>query len=468
MAEDTPPLRQLLARMVACALVPVMIAAAGLAWWHYGHEKRGMTGRMELAARALSGALDARFVHVQMQLDELSHSIAFDGASPTAAHGLACKLRDAEQLDAVLLVAPSGMQVLSTSAKPGEVLPARWPEPLMGAVRRGRAVVNDLYQGPPQALVGVAVPVVDGNRIAYGLSATLDPRRFCDLLQRQGLPDGWTATIVDRAGVIVARSQDHAHWVGKPFSGPWLPASGVYETGNGAAAYARSNWTGWSVVLEAPDSELYRPLHQIVLWLAAGLLVLALTSLWTVRRYSERILDSMAMLVTEAKQAVMGLPVDLPRLAFREADVFAKIMDEAARELHGHSMALERSERHLRAVLETAMDAVVVLDGSGRIVLFNEEAERMFLVSRDKMLGQTIEALMPERYREGHAVMVRRFAREPGVARQMGRARLVHGMRSNGEEFPVEASISSSRADGEQWMTVIMRDLTGRENIRLM
>ncbi|MBC5765958.1 PAS domain S-box protein [Ramlibacter albus] len=364
-----PTLRMLLARLVAAALLPVMLGAAALTWWHHGHEKREAMETMTLAARAISATLDERFIRARLQLDA------------------------------------------------------------------------------PRAFIA------------------LEPGPLNEMLARQGLPAGWVATIVNDSGHVVTRAPDGDDTAGRDYVWPrgMRGDSGVVETETGATAYSRSNWTGWSVVLEAPDESLYRYVRGLLLWTTGGLLVLVLSSLWLVKRLAARILDSMATLAADARQAAIGLPMDVPPLAFREANEFAALLDAAAREVHQSTMALERSERQLRAVLDTAMDAVVVADNAGRIVLFNDEAERMFRTTRTFMMGQPLENLMPERYRDMHAQMVRRFVREPGNARAMGRHRLVFGMRSDGEEFPIEASISSARADGEQWLTVIMRDVTRRQ-----
>lgn len=460
MATRAPPLGRLLRRVVAAALVPVTLGAGAMTYWYYGHEKAEVTEGMELAAAAISGTLDERFARLQLQLDGLARALANRNTPRAEALELAGRMRDLADLDTVLLVSAGGTQIIDTDAASGQP-PTRPSEPLTGAIRGGRAVVNDLVFVRGKPMVGVAVPVLEGNRIVYSLNGLLDVERFRAMVQGHGLPLGWIATIVDREGHIVARSDGHADSVGRPY--PWALTAGAsagrLDFGTGAAAYARSNWTGWSVVLEAPGGELYRGLRSALAWVMLGLALLAVFSLWLVSRYSNRILDSVAMLVGEARQAAMGLPVDLPQLAFREANEFADLMDQAATEVHQSTMALERSERQLRAVLETAMDAIAVVDRDGNVVLFNDEAERMFRIRREQIVGRPVELLMPERYRDMHAAMVQRFAREPGAARSMGRQRLVYGLRANGDEFPIEASISSARADSDHWMTVIMRDV---------
>jgi PAS domain S-box-containing protein len=125
--------------------------------------------------------------------------------------------------------------------------------------------------------------------------------------------------------------------------------------------------------------------------------------------------------------------------------------------------ALEESRRRMEGIVESAMDALITVDGNQRIVLFNPAAERMFGVSIQDALGAPIERFIPERFRSGHAEHIRRF-KDVGVTnRRMGALGAISGLRSNGEEFPIEASISQVEIGGERLATVILRDITERK-----
>ncbi|RZJ06515.1 MAG: PAS domain S-box protein, partial [Haliea sp.] len=124
------------------------------------------------------------------------------------------------------------------------------------------------------------------------------------------------------------------------------------------------------------------------------------------------------------------------------------------------------SDSLLHGILNAAMDAIVVIDDNQRVVLFNAAAEAMFGRKRQDTIGSPVTQFMPERFRDGHQALVRGFGEGPALARKMGAGRIVRGLRSNGEEFPVEASISMMVADGRPIYTVIMRDVTERERER--
>ncbi|MEO8751086.1 MAG: PAS domain-containing sensor histidine kinase [Casimicrobiaceae bacterium] len=123
---------------------------------------------------------------------------------------------------------------------------------------------------------------------------------------------------------------------------------------------------------------------------------------------------------------------------------------------------LTRSETRLRGVLDSAMDAIVTVDANQHIVLFNDAAVTMFGCSREEALGAPLGRFIPERMRATHAEHVRRFGETDTASRRMGSLRIVTGQRRNGEEFPIDASISQISELGTKFYTVILRDVTAR------
>ncbi len=124
--------------------------------------------------------------------------------------------------------------------------------------------------------------------------------------------------------------------------------------------------------------------------------------------------------------------------------------------------ALRSAETRVRTILESAMDAVVVADASQKIILFNEAAEKVFQYPREKILGQALDMLLPERLRRVHHAHVAHFGATGATSRRMGEQSVLIGMRADGSEFPVEASISKSGQDGERIYTAILRDISQR------
>ena len=124
--------------------------------------------------------------------------------------------------------------------------------------------------------------------------------------------------------------------------------------------------------------------------------------------------------------------------------------------------ALQESEARLGSVIESAKDAILTIDEEQRILLFNAAAEKMFGCDASEVLGHSLDRLIPERFRAAHARHIHRFGETGVTTRGMGATGQLWGLRTDGTEFPVEASISQTEAGGRKLFTVILRDITER------
>jgi PAS domain S-box-containing protein len=114
-------------------------------------------------------------------------------------------------------------------------------------------------------------------------------------------------------------------------------------------------------------------------------------------------------------------------------------------------------------IISSATDAIVCIDAAQRIVLFNRAAERMFEVSASEVLGRSIDRFIPERFRGAHTRYVVNFGRTGVSTRSMGALGRISGLRANGKEFPLEASISQVEVRTRKLFTLILRDITERQ-----
>lgn len=124
---------------------------------------------------------------------------------------------------------------------------------------------------------------------------------------------------------------------------------------------------------------------------------------------------------------------------------------------------IQERERRLNGLIESAMDAIVGVNQAQRIVLFNSAAEEMFRRRRDDILGQSLDCLLPERFRAAHRRHIAQFEQSGASNRLMGEPLQVTGLRADGAEFPIEATISQVREGESVFFTAILRDITERK-----
>ncbi|MGD8226629.1 MAG: PAS domain S-box protein [Desulfobacteraceae bacterium] len=124
---------------------------------------------------------------------------------------------------------------------------------------------------------------------------------------------------------------------------------------------------------------------------------------------------------------------------------------------------LHASENRLRAILDTATDAILSIDEDHKIILYNNAAQRIFGHSREEVLGEDLNLLMPSKYGD-HRHYVRRFL-ETKESDIVGKTISLTGLRKNGEEFPIELSLSFLEMEGGITFTAIIRDMSVHQQL---
>jgi len=121
-----------------------------------------------------------------------------------------------------------------------------------------------------------------------------------------------------------------------------------------------------------------------------------------------------------------------------------------------------KADARFRSLLESAPDPIVIVDGEGRIVLVNQETERVFGYAREELLGRPVELLLPERFRGDHVRDRARYQAAPRT-RTMGQGMELPARRKDGSEFPVEISLSPTEAEDGTLIISVIRDMTERK-----
>ena len=123
---------------------------------------------------------------------------------------------------------------------------------------------------------------------------------------------------------------------------------------------------------------------------------------------------------------------------------------------------LQESQTRIDSILDSAMDAIITVSEEQHIVLFNAAAEKMFQCTAREAMGTHLNRFIPPPFRAGHEELVAQFGQDGIIRRTHGEVGELYALRSNGEAFPMEASISRAESGGRKLFTVIIRDIAER------
>jgi PAS domain S-box-containing protein len=132
------------------------------------------------------------------------------------------------------------------------------------------------------------------------------------------------------------------------------------------------------------------------------------------------------------------------------------------RERQQAEVALRGSQEQLHSVVQSTDEGIISLNGQGEVMLWNKGAETLFGFSTDEMQGQTLERIIPERFRLGHQAGIKRASQAGGKTVE-GEMFELMGLRRDGSEFPLELSLGYGHKNREIFFTGIVRDITARK-----
>ena len=162
----------------------------------------------------------------------------------------------------------------------------------------------------------------------------------------------------------------------------------------------------------------------------------------------------------EAREKGLESGDDLIVRPFNAREVLARIERQVT--VATVRMALRESEAKFRSVMESAIDAIISADTEGRIRSWNSAATALFQFTEPEVLGQPIELIIPERYRDRHHEGIRRVG-SGGPSHVIGRTVELAAIRKDGTEFPVELSLATWFLDDTRYFTGIIRDISERK-----
>lgn len=279
------------------AVSPALVGLGGLAFVAYQRDRANLQNDMMQTARAMGQAVDTEINGVRKFLQAFAAQEELQAGHIAAARREASTALAASNIaDAIVLTDASGQQLFNTLL-PAEAAPPRTNniEHVQQVFTTGEPYVSGLMIGTvaKRPLITVDVPVSRNGRIVYDLNAVLLSSRLTRILQEQGLPADWYCAIFDRSGTIVARSHEPEEHVGKKVSPALLARlaeamDGPYETQTAAgipvaAAFARSQSTGYGVAIGVPRTLLLTRIRDdlaVAMAAVAALTLLSLLLVW--------------------------------------------------------------------------------------------------------------------------------------------------------------------------------------------
>ena len=342
-------------------------------------------------------------------------------------------------------------------------------------VRRGGFNAGDAYLGYQTGhwVSVLTYPVRDDvGKVAGLLVLPLDLQKLQQRLLRS-IPAGTMVAVTDRQDKLLLHSKGMSAPIGGPV--PNLQSDLMRASGAGffssdridgklrLYAYATVPGAGWRVFTGVPQHEVlanYR--RRLARSIVIGIGVLLLSLLLAYRIASGIVLPVRALAKTTTRIAGGDLAararVTGPAEVRSVAHEFNRMLDVRA----DAETALRASEERLHAIVHMAAEAIVVVDEEYRIVLFNPTAERIFGCSADEVIGSSAERFVPPRLRDVCRQLVRGFVEGPGNSMHMGKRAEAFGLRADGEEFPLEISLSRIFQSGKPLYSAVLNDLSAR------
>ncbi|MFY3385991.1 ATP-binding protein [Paracidovorax sp. MALMAid1276] len=372
--------------LVLSVLLPAFVAAMLAIWYVYEEEKMVQEAGLKEAARALSLLVDNELQSRQRIL----RTIAND---PSLATGNIAKFYEFAKKNAaspettIVLMAPDGRQLLNTRVPLGTPLPTERPASIEDLMRRDGGItplVSDIFMAPVAKRFDFAlqVPYMERGEIRYFVGMGVNVTAIQALLAQQKLPTRWLGAIVDRNGVLLARSRKPEEFVGRSSderlqrlfasTSQGLTRSVTLDGVAVKTFFHRVASSDWTVVLSIPEEDIRSSaVRGAGIFAFAALLVLVVTLLLA-RRIGSGVIQRMQRLEEAAQALGRGDPVTYTAQGLVEVDAVGSRMAEVSNRLRLSQRELELrvaqavadSERAQRALLQSQkMEALGRLTG---------------------------------------------------------------------------------------------------------
>lgn len=336
-------IRTYLLVMIAATIVPMMVLVAILAWDYGAAGRRTIEAERLDVANNLMHLVDGEIQAMTGFLDGAAPWVALQAANPRVPDGV------------ISAAASNGIEMLAVHDRAGRLVflsPGAGDASPVGAKALGVAdvfasrkpFVSDLVPGGGRYRPGlffVSVPVSVGGQVAFVLSGGALPQRLQALLAESGLHEGWQAALVDREGIMLARSVRPELYVGGPAQDAMVKAArggqpaGLFDVVSRDGidvknSFQRSAISGWTAAVAVPAAVVNAPLYRTALMMACVGLALTLLSLVLGSLVAGRISRAVQQLGAASAAYASGHAVPLPTSMLTELQDVAQAMEVSA------------------------------------------------------------------------------------------------------------------------------------------
>lgn len=432
------PVRAYFGALVVVVLIPGLLIAGWLAYLAAQSERARIQQDAMHRAREITAAVEHEIISTRNLLTVLANSHSLQTEDLEGFHRQVTEISRQLNVQIVLRDPQLDRQVVNAAIPWGRELPSGVSADMAGdeqeALRTGKPVVSNVLFAPSvqQHMVCIVTRVVTSNKRTLILAIGLPLSSFGQILDRMQIDTMRISGVVDRRGVIVARSQKHEEFAGTPIKNPPKSESDKVVSGvtrDGVFFHwfrVRSDVTGWFTSVGVPDRVLQAPVNfAITSFAIAGgvLLIVAVTMAFVL---GGRLSDSIGSLRSAAAAA--------------------------------HKYGREQFE----ILFEAVPSGVVAVDASGAIVQVNKQIEKTFSFGRDELIGQPIEVLIPSRYQADHAPGGAMFVADKQVM-PMAASYELFGRRKDGSEVPVEIGLNPIVTSVGKLTMVTVTDISERK-----
>jgi PAS domain S-box-containing protein len=400
-------IRTWLAALVGFALLPIVLFSINEAREVADAAQKSTLADLERRTQSAATSVERHVVSLTQTAIALANAPAILAGDQRESYEFARRVMTASHSSSfATLIAPDGRMIFTTRRSFGEALPkvgdtAGYSEAMAAKAPR----TSDLFRGnvAGSPLAAVWAPTVRGDEIIALTTVTIEPPELTARLRDEHLPDGWTATIVDRRGTIVARSVAPERWIGAAQSGD-APAAveqamrGVYSLVNEDGARVLSYFialpsSGWRVIVSVPKEQFDAPVNTAWRFMAAlGFLSLAIAgglALLVGRHLSLHVIS----IAEDAAAICAGRSAKTGRSGIRELDSTSAALLGATQRLVSNERELRRSERRLDAVLNSLPIGVALVDLRGEPIVANKMFNEMLVPEAASSRGEVRHAL---------------------------------------------------------------------------